>query len=222
MPDLLVTGTDTGVGKTVITAAIVLALRERGTRAIGFKPAETGLDATQDSDSEVLAKASGVAHPAAKPLLRLPEALAPAVAAERAGQVIRPAGIEERIRSLRADGYRVVVEGAGGVLVPLAWGYTALDLADQMGLEAIVVARAGLGTLNHVCLTVDALQARGVPVRAVVLNGFGHPLSPAEETNPEALRRLRPGLRLLSIPHHGATDTLLAAYASVPLVVSLV
>jgi dethiobiotin synthetase len=221
MADLLVTGTDTGVGKTVIAAALVLALRERGVRAIGFKPAETGIEPGHDSDSEVLAKASGVADPTAQPLLRLAEPLAPAVAAERAGQVIRPGAIEERIRRLRADGYRLVVEGAGGLLVPLAWGYSALELADQMGLEAVVVGRAGLGTLNHVCLTVDALQARGVPVRAVVLNGVGEPPTLAEETNPEALRRLRPGLRQLSIPHHGETDTLLSAYASVPLVAGL-
>jgi dethiobiotin synthetase len=221
MPDLLVTGTDTGVGKTVIAAALVLALRERGVRAIGFKPAETGVDAAQESDSEVLAKASGVADPRAQPLLSLSEPLAPAVAAERAGQVLRPAAIEARIHALRADGYRLVVEGAGGLLVPLAWGYSALDLADQMGLEAIVVARAGLGTLNHTCLTVDALQSRGVPVRGVVLNSATPLPTLADETNPEALRRLRPGLRVFSVPHHSSTDALLSAYASVPLVVSL-
>jgi dethiobiotin synthetase len=221
MPDLLVTGTDTGVGKTVVTAALLLALRERGVRAVAFKPVETGLEAGTESDSEILIKASGFDHPLARPLLRLSEPLAPAVAAERAGQVLRPSSIEERVRALRADGYRVVVEGAGGLLVPLAWGYSPLDLAEQLGLEAVVVARAGLGTLNHTCLTVDALQARGVPVRAVVLNGIGHPPSLAEETNPEALRRLRPGLRLLAIPRHAAPDALLAAYASVPLIVTL-
>jgi dethiobiotin synthetase len=221
MPDLLVTGTDTGVGKTVVAAALVLALRERAALAVGFKPVETGIAAGGESDSEILAKASGRPEPRARPLLRLHEPLAPALAAERAGRVIQPSDIEERIRSLRGDGYQVVVEGAGGVLVPLAWGYTVLDLAERMGLEAVVVARAGLGTLNHSCLTVDALQARGVRVRAVVLNGVGERPTLAEETNPDALRRMRPGLRVLSLPTHDAADPLIAAYASVPLAAAL-
>ena len=86
MRDLLVTGTDTGVGKTVIAAALVTALRARGVRAVGFKPMETGITAGEPSDSDVLAHASARQNPAlARPLLQLPEPLAPAVAAERAG-----------------------------------------------------------------------------------------------------------------------------------------
>jgi dethiobiotin synthetase len=222
MTDLLVTGTDTGVGKTVIAAALVLAQRERHVRIVGFKPAETGVEPDTESDSTILAKASGVRDARAEPLLRLREALNPALAAERAGLVLRPADIEQRIRDLRADGFRIVVEGAGGLLAPLAWGYTVLDLADQVGLEVVVVARAGLGALNHVCLTTDALSVRGVHIRGVVLNGAGTPPTLAEETNPEMLRRLRPGLRVVVVPHHPDSDALLAAYASVPLVAALI
>lgn len=221
MSDILVTGTDTGVGKTVVAAALVLALRERATLAVGVKPVETGIEAEQESDSEILAKASGRDEPRARPLLRLIEPLAPAVAAERAGRVVQPSEIEDRLRSLRADGYRLVVEGAGGLLVPLAWGFTALDLAERLGLEVVIVARAGLGTLNHACLTIDALHARGVRVRAVVLNGISAHPTLAEQTNPDVLRRLRPGLRVLGLPAHDTKDPLLAAYASVPLVSGL-
>jgi dethiobiotin synthetase len=221
MPDLLVTGTDTGVGKTVIAAALVLALRERNRRAVGFKPVETGVDPSLESDSELLAKASGADEPWARPLLRLVEPLAPAVAAERAGLMVSPPAIEQSVRELRGAGYQVVVEGAGGVLAPLAWGYTALDLAERLGLEAVIVSRSGLGALNHVCLTVDALRTHGVRVRGVVLNARGEPPDLAETTNPDALRRMLPGLTVVTVPRHEARDPLIAAYASVPLVVGL-
>jgi dethiobiotin synthetase len=221
MADLLVTGTDSGVGKTVIAAALLLALRERGVRSIGFKPVETGVASAAGADSTVLAKASGSDDRRAAPLLCLAEPLAPALAAERARVVLRPEDVEQRVVELRNAGYSLVVEGAGGVLVPLVWGYTALDLAQRLGLEVVVVARAGLGTLNHVCLTLDALAARQLPVRGVVLNGRGTPPDLAEQTNPDALRRLRPGLRLVEVPRHEAPDSLLAAYSSVPLLAAL-
>src|SRR5207253_555769 len=185
MADFLVTGTDTGVGKTVIAAALVTALRDQRVRALGFKPAETGVDGVEAPDSERLQRASGEATALATPLLRFAEPLAPAVAAERAGAPVCAEAIEARVAQLRRDGYTLVVEGAGGVLAPLAWEngvgclfpepaekkapdpifpyYSVLDLADRCGLEAIVVARAGLGTLNHVALTVAVLRARAIP-----------------------------------------------------------
>lgn len=203
VPDLLVTGTDTGVGKTLVAAALLHALRERGQQVVGFKPAETGLIPGERADSETLAEACGVDEPLAAPLLRLGEPLAPAVAAERAGETFDPAVAEARLSALRDLGYTVVVEGAGGVAVPLAWGYTVIDLAARCGLHAVVVARAGLGTLNHCVLTVDALQARGVPVWAVVLNGGDDPLDLAELTNPGTLARLLPGQRIVVVPWLG-------------------
>src|SRR5688572_8253771 len=111
--DLLVTGTDTGVGKTVIAAALVLALRERQVRGLGWKPVETGVGPGIEGDSDVLAKASGITEPRARPLLRLVEPLAPAVAAERAGQALHVPDLEQRIQDLRRAGYTLVVEGAG-------------------------------------------------------------------------------------------------------------
>jgi dethiobiotin synthetase len=199
--DLLVTGTDTGVGKTIIAAAVVTALRARGVRVIGFKPAETGIESGQVADSEMLSAASHVNEPLAMPLLRLPDPLAPAVAAERAGIVLEPDEIESRIAQLRQAGYTIVVEGAGGVMVPLAWDYTVLDLAQACNLDAIVVARPGLGTLNHAAMTVMMLRAREIPVRGVVLNGRSASPNLAESTNPSALSRMLRDIRIVEVPH---------------------
>jgi dethiobiotin synthetase len=221
MSDLLVVGTDTGVGKTVIAAALILALRERGIRAIGFKPAETGVVLGEMTDSEILAKASGLETPIARPLLRLTEALAPAVAAERAGLHLDSAMIDERLRGLRAIAGRVVIEGAGGLLVPLAWGLTCADLAQRHALETIIVGHAGLGTLNHVALTCEALATRQVTVRGIVLCGRSGSPTLAEQTNPAALARLVPGVPIVVVPRHDVKDSLEAAYASVPFVANL-
>jgi dethiobiotin synthetase len=200
--DFLVTGTDTGVGKTVVSAGLLLALRRRGIRAVGFKPAETGLGA--ESDSEILAKASGVAEERARPLLRLEEPLAPAVAAERAGTVFDRDAAIARVGELRRAGYTLVIEGAGGILVPFSWDFTALDLAERTGLAAVIVARAGLGTLNHTLLTAYALAGRGVEVRGIVLNRVPEGPDLAEATNPASLRRLLPGVRVVTLPEEGA------------------
>jgi dethiobiotin synthetase len=229
--DLLVTGTDTGVGKTVIAAALVMALRARGVRAIGFKPAETGLNEDTAADSDLLARASGERNPFAAPLLQLREPLAPAVAAERAGVALNPEEVESRIEDLRKAGYSLVIEGAGGVMVPLSWirlkpdstdvaaeqttPYTVLDLAEKCDLDAVVVGRAGLGTLNHVMMTVLMLQSRHILVRGIVLNGRGGSQDLAESTNPHALARMVPGLRIVEVPRLHTGDVVSSAAAIV-------
>jgi dethiobiotin synthetase len=212
--DLLVTGTDTGIGKTVIAAALVSALRARGVRALGFKPAETGLNDSEPSDSEYLARASGERLDLAAPVFRSSDPLAPAIAAERAGLTIEPDDIEARISALRSAGYTLVVEGAGGVMVPLAWSYTVLDLAAKCDLDAVVVARPGLGTLNHVMMTVLMLQSRHIPIRGVVLNGRRGTLDLAESTNPAALARMLPGIRIIEV-HHQESDAIAGARSDV-------
>ena len=215
MRDLLVTGTDTGVGKTVIAAALVTALRARGVHALGFKPAETGIEPGQDCDSDVLARASGLHEALAAPLLQLAEPLAPAVAADRAGTGMNPHDVESRIAQLRHAGYTLVVEGAGGVMVPLAWDYTVLDLARACELEAIVVARPGLGTLNHVSMTVTVLLAREIAVRGVVLNGRSVTPDLPELTNPAALARMLRGIPIVETPYQSSGSPVTAAAALV-------
>jgi dethiobiotin synthetase len=220
--DLAVVGTDTGVGKTVIAAALLLAWREHGLKVVGFKPIESGVVSGEPTDAEVLAKASGRNEPLATPLLRLAEPLAPALAAERAGRSLGRSAIDERIVALRGAGYRIAIEGAGGALVPLVWGCTILDLAQTHRLEAVIVGRAGLGTLNHVALTAEALRARAIPLRGIVLNARASVPTLAEETNPGALARLAPGVPITVVPRHASADALDAAYATVPLVANLV
>jgi dethiobiotin synthetase len=109
-----------------------------------------------------------------------------------------------------------VVEGAGGLLVPFAWGYTVADLAVETGLEVVLVARAGLGTLNQVLLTVEALHRRELRLRGVVLNGRSEAPDLAEATNPGALARLLPGVPVVSLPRYAEVPALEAARRSVP------
>lgn len=219
MPNgFFVTGTDTGVGKTVVAAALLLALRERGVRALGFKPAETGLEPGVTPDSQVLAEAAGEHLSAAGPMLQLSEPLAPAVAARRAGLDLALGEVAERVRGLQAAGFRLVVEGAGGLLVPLGRGWNAADLARSCGLRVVLVARAGLGTLNHVLLTVEALAHRDLPLAGVVLNGQAEHPGLAEATNPEVLAQLVPGLPIVCVPRFPADDPLSAARRAAALV----
>ena len=140
--------------------------------------------------------------------------------------------MDSRLRQLRQAGYTVVVEGAGGVMVPLSWvrpdtgeidvlqigsaaSYNILDLAEQCDLDAVVVGRAGLGTLNHTMMTVLILQSRSIAVRGIVLNGRGASPDLAESTNPAALARLLPGTRIVEVPHHSGSDAVAAAAAAV-------
>ena len=119
-----------------------------------------------------------------------------------------PTTVESRIGQLRRDGYTLVVEGAGGVMVPLTWDYTVLDLARACDLDAVVVARAGLGTLNHVAMTVMILRSREIPIRGIVLNATCR-ARPGGVTNPAALAPDAPGVRIVEIPYaaSGALST---------------
>lgn len=221
MADLLVTGTDTEVGKTVVAAALLLAARARGQPYLGFKPFETGVVPGPWADSDVLAAADAMCEPLRAPLLRLAESLTPALAAERAGCVVAPSDVLARIQALRALGRPLVVEGAGGLLAPLSWHWSALDLAAQAGLAVVLVARAGLGTLNHVLLSVAALRSRHVVLRAIVLNGQAAAPDLAETTNPRVLARLLPDTPIVLLPRFEAVDPLAAAVQAAPLVSAL-
>jgi dethiobiotin synthetase len=183
---LFVAGTDTGVGKTVVAAGLTGWLREAGVEARAVKPAQTGHP--PDDDAAVVAAAcddedAAVCH------RRLEPALAPRVAAERAGVELSYDAILADCEDSVADAAAAVVEGIGGLRVPLAGDREVLDLAADLALPAVVVARSGLGTLNHTALTVDALHDRGVAVRGVVLNDYAGD-TVAERTNPDELRRL--------------------------------
>jgi dethiobiotin synthetase len=207
IPGLFVTGTDTGVGKTRIAAAIARAMTAAGPRVGVLKPVASGAEPGPIwPDAEALAAAVGGAPRERVAPLVFEAPLAPPVAARQAGQTLR---WDDLWRSSRealewwADDRRaevVVVEGVGGWLCPIAEDATVADLAARLDYPVLVVARRGLGTINHTLLTVEAIARRGLRVAGVVLNGSGPTADPvAEATNPaEIARRLPPGVGLLA------------------------
>jgi dethiobiotin synthetase len=169
---VLVTGTDTDVGKTIVTSAIAVAAQAAGLRVAVVKPGQTGTAEGGPTDIDLITR---LAHPhTTRTLASYPEPLAPLAAARVAG--LAPLELYEVVDAIRAEAQKhdlVLVEGAGGLLVPMgvrpsgeAW--TVADLATTLGGQTIVVARAGLGTLNHTALTLEALERRGVPAKVVL------------------------------------------------------
>jgi len=170
-----ITGTDTGVGKTLVTAGLAAALMERhGKRVHLWKPVQTGVrPGDADADSARLQRGSGSPQPAETiATYTLDEPLAPWMAAERAGVKLRFDRLLDEGRRRMAEADILLAEGAGGLLVPITDRETMLDLAAAIGLPLIVVARAGLGTVNHTLLTVSQARHRCVPVAGVILNGY--------------------------------------------------
>jgi dethiobiotin synthetase len=186
--NLTVVGTDTGVGKTVVTAALVARLRAEGTDARAVKPAQTGFP--EDDDADYVRWACGD-ETAAVRLRTFGEPLAPAVAARRADDPIAYDPLLADLRDAMADAEVGIVEGAGGLRVPLSNDpeREIIDLVSDLDVSALVVARSGLGTLNHTALTVEALRRRDVPVLGVALNRY-EGASVAERTNPDELERM--------------------------------
>jgi dethiobiotin synthetase len=188
---LFVTATDTGVGKTEVACALVADARARGVDAVGMKPAQSGAAAGEPSDAERLAEAAdGVEPLSAICPYSLAAPLAPAVAARLEGVEISFARIVDGARALAARHDALVVEGAGGLLVPLTERESFADLAVALALPVVVVARAGLGTVNHVALTVEALRRRGLAIAAVVLNRTVATDDPSVPTNAGEIARL--------------------------------
>ncbi|HEX8524961.1 MAG TPA: dethiobiotin synthase [Tepidisphaeraceae bacterium] len=195
IPALLVTGTDTGVGKTIITCAIAAALRRAGLRVGVLKPVATGCIKAREGlvseDAELLAHHADSPHPL--DIIcpqRYLEPLAPAVAAERAQQPVDWAAVQRSIDIISPTSDVLLVEGVGGIMVPLDNRHTVLDLAQWMSAPAVIVARPNLGTINHTLLTARALRSVEVSVAGVVINRYPPDSTPvAEETNPRAIER---------------------------------
>lgn len=174
---LFVTGTDTGVGKTVVSAALARAFSDRGRRVGVLKPVETGWPAADAGapgpapDGAVLRAAARDSDPVEEIVpVRLPEPLAPLLAAERAGVVIDGGDLLRRIDAKRERCELLVVEGAGGLLVPIGDQFDTLDLVMRSGAAVLLVAANRLGVINHTALTLAALDAARAPVVGVVLN----------------------------------------------------
>lgn len=193
MRGCFVTGTDTGVGKTVLTAAIVSALRARGDAVRALKPVITGLDDPADPDwppdHELLARVAGCT-PEQVTLARYGPAVSPHLAVELSGRGLALDELVAGIRSAAAPGEALIVEGVGGLLVPLDAGFSVRDLAREVGLPLLVAARPGLGTINHTLLTLEAARVFGLRVAAVVLTPWPACPGAIERSNLETIQRL--------------------------------
>jgi len=213
-----VTGTDTGVGKTVLAAAIAAALHARGVRVAAFKPVVTGLDEPEPgrpADHELLGAVTGLAPTAVAPL-RFGPAVSPHLAAELAGTGIEPAGLIAAAARAGAAAEALVVEGVGGLLVPISADFSIRDLAVALDLPVVVAARPGLGTISHTLLTVEAARAAGLDVRAVVLTPCPSQPSVMERSNRETIARTA-RVDVATLPSVGiAPADLAAAGAGLP------
>jgi dethiobiotin synthetase len=186
---LFVTGTDTGVGKTLVGCAIVSGLRARGIDVGVMKPMETGVGPEGPLDALALWRAAGEGDDLEDVCpLRFALPAAPNVAAEAEGREVEIERVRPAYERLAARHECMLVEGAGGLRVPTRSGSDMGDLARDLGLPILVVARAALGTINHTLLTLDVLGRRGLPLAGVVVSHSGGPLSAADQANFEHLR----------------------------------
>ena len=194
---IFVTATDTGVGKTIVAGAMVAALRARGVRACGAKPIESGcvpnpvIGTLMPADGVFLQKASGGQE--SLDLIcpvRFEAPLAPLAAAQEAGEVVRVEEALKAVDELQGKYDTLIVEGIGGLMVPVAERYMVSDMARDIGYPLIVVASPFLGTINHTLLTVRRAQDEGLEVEGVVLCYHRKPEGTlAERTNPRMLEQ---------------------------------
>jgi dethiobiotin synthetase len=201
MSDVFITGTDTGCGKTFVTRLLAAKLRANGFDVGVMKPISTGPQKTNDAyylkKKLRLKDPIGLINP-----LRLKPPLAPLPAARLAKKKLNLKKVIKAYQQLKQRHQIVLVEGIGGVLVPITERYSVIDLIKKLKLPVIIVARAGLGTINHTLLTVTALRQSQIPILGVVLNGFkGKELS--EKTNAGIIAQLGKVPILLKLPWAG-------------------
>ena len=171
---IFITGTDTNVGKTVVTASLAFALKRQGIHLGIMKPVETGIGPTGEgpqADGSRLQSVLSTHHP--RPLITpysFSDPLAPLSASRRANQPIDFSLIKDRFQKLSTTCDFLLVEGVGGVMVPLSEHQTIRDLISFLDLPCLVVSRTQLGGVNHTLLTVEALRSFGISITAIVLN----------------------------------------------------
>ena len=198
-----ITGTDTAVGKTYLSTVLLTLMRRRGLSIAAMKPVETGVKAADPaSDAMRLRAAAGAMDPVerVRPIL-MAEPLAPWVAQARAGGTVDLAALDAAYHALAEGRDAILVEGAGGLLVPLTRELAFDGLFVKWGLDLVVVAGNRLGAINHTLLTVRTARDVGLRVRGVVLNALGpEPGGIAERTNLEALAELLDPVPVLPFP----------------------
>lgn len=213
MRGVFVTGTGTEVGKTVVAAVLARAQAAAGRRVHVFKPAVSGLDeypatgrgvgwesAPELPDHELLRLAAGSSQSDDEIAPhRYGPPVSPHLGAELAGEAVDPGRLAAAARSAAEGAELLVCEGVGGFLVPLAGAYLMRDLARELALPVVVVASAGLGTINHTLLTVEAVRAAGLTVGAIVLNPWPGEPSRIESSNRETIASLS-GAEVRTLP----------------------
>jgi dethiobiotin synthetase len=216
---LFVTGTDTGVGKTILAAAICAALTERGERVAAFKPVVTGLDEPPGEwprDHELLASVANAGQsPDDVAPVRFGPPVSPHHAAELAGTTLEPLELARAARRAGDGAGALVCEGVGGLMVPLTTGYLVRDLALDLDLPLVVAARPGLGTISHTLLTVEAARTAGLEVRAVVLTPWPEEPGDLERSNRDTIASLA-DVDVAALPH-ARPDTIADAGRALPL-----
>ncbi|HWE00775.1 MAG TPA: dethiobiotin synthase [Tepidisphaeraceae bacterium] len=195
IPGLFITGTDTAVGKTVVAAAIANWFRLRGFRVGVCKPAATGCRHVREGlvseDAELLAHCADAKAPLDVICpQRFSRPLAPAVAAAREGRTMDWETIQLALNEIAAQSDVIIVEGVGGVMVPMDQKFLLRDVIRWLELPAVVVARPGLGTINHTLLTLSALREAKIEIAGVVVNRYPvDNASVTEETNPREIEK---------------------------------
>ena len=222
---LFVTGTDTGVGKTLFAAALARLLTRKGLRVGVMKPVESGVDDVQilGADANLLSWAAVNDQPAdlVSPY-RLQAAVAPSVAASHEGVKIVPSVIQEAFDTLCDQHDFVIVEGAGGLMTPIAGGFLVADLILMLQLPALVVCRPNLGTINHTMLTLFTAQQLGIKTAGYIINDMPDNPDMAEDKAPHSLGSLATEELLGVTPHipeidqHQAVENLADAIQALP------
>lgn len=214
-----VTGTDTGAGKTIVAAALCAAMACTGERVAAFKPVVTGVGEQPGAgawppDHELLARVAGTRPEDVCQTMFAPP-VSPHLAAELAGLPIDFDALVAAARDAAVGVDALVVEGVGGLLVPLEGDRSIRDLAVALGLPVVIAARPGLGTINHTLLTIEAARTAGLDVRAVVLTPWPGEPSVMQRSNRDTIARLGE-VSVATLAEAGGIDELAGAGAALP------
>jgi dethiobiotin synthetase len=219
MRGIFVTGTGTGVGKTILSAALLASMRAAGEQVRAHKPVVTGLDDPPGGwppDHELLALAAGMEAEQVAPL-RYGPPLSPHLASALEGEQIDRVRLIADAHAAAAGEEILILEGVGGLLVPLTGDFTVRDLALELALPLLIAAQPVLGTINHTLLTLHSARGSGLDVRAVVLTPWPEQPSAMEHSNRETIKRLG-GVEVQGLPMVSSPDpqALAAAGSQLP------
>ncbi len=194
-----ISGTDTGVGKTVVAAALLQWHLQQGRSAAYYKPVQTGVDAGEVGDRDFVASLCQASQQEAPCIegLRYPLALAPATAANLANESVPWEQLVAQAEELASRHEVLLVEGAGGLLVPMTESQNMADLCQALDAQLILVCRPGLGSLNHTALSLEAARSRGLQLAGLVVSPWPQPADLAQTTNLQAFRDMAPIIGVL-------------------------